>query len=369
MAWKGTTNNPAPNDIQENNNVSDKRIEPTYTATENRAENIRRDLDTTKDLTISLIDVDKTILNYLTNTINIHVLDNGSNIKVPVMYASPERWKALQRDGVLRDGQGKIQFPIITFGRTNVAKNPDMMSPNRHLTYPVISKYNEKNKYNPTWKIGNQAPVYQVYAVTIPDYVILTYEFICQTEFVEQMNTIIQNINWAAEDYWGDQKRFRFKVSVGDYSVSTESETSKDRVVKATFSIKVNAYLLNESFEQKKLTTSKILTKKKIVIGAETVVDSNMLNCVGKSGNPLSYSYRNGNVQKNSDTFIPAPVDISDVRAAFNTSPTIATLWHNPPANSTDYGQEGWMAHDDTYHYVYSGGRWVRQHLSNFQPF
>ena len=369
MSWKGIQNNPAPNDIQENINVSDKLKQSTIESTANRAENVRRDLDKTKNITISLLDIDTVILEYIDKTINVHVMDDGNNIKLPVIYASPERWKAIQLDGVLRDGQGKLQFPILTFGRVSISKRQEMSSPNRHLTYPVITKYTEKNKYNPRWQIGSDAPVYQVHAVTIPDYVTLTYDIICQTEYVEQMNVIIQKINWATDDYWGDKKRFRFKVSTGDYSLSTETGSDKDRVVKSTFSLTVNAYLLEESFEDKKLTTDMVLTKKVVKIGMETVVDALSMSKINNNEvSPFPYKYKDGNVRRDTLTTIPAPVRMGEETMSI-TFPSVAITWHNVPNSVTDYGEDGWMAYDQNFHYVYTNGQWYRQSLSEFKSF
>lgn len=35
-------------------------------------------------------------------------------------------------------------------------------------------------------------------------------------------------------------------------------------------------------------------------------------------------------------------------------------VWHTPPQNSSSYGNEGWLAFDDSYFYVYSGSYWRR---------
>ena len=43
--------------------------------------------------------------------------------------------------------------------------------------------------------------------------------------------------------------------------------------------------------------------------------------------------------------------------------------WHNAPSSSTDYGEEGWMAYDNNYHYIYTSGSWKRQSLTNFSNF
>ena len=313
MAWKGNTNNPAPNDIQENSNVSNVIKGDTVASRSNRAENIRRDLDTNKDFTVKLIDIDTAISDYVDKIIDIHVLDNSNNIKVPLIYANPEKWKAIQKDGFLRDGQGKIQLPIMSFSRKSVAKRQELMSPNRHLTYPVIQKFSEKNKYDPRSPLHKIfAPVHQIYSVSLPDHVTIVYDFLCQAEYVEQMNTIIQKINWAAEDYWGDPKRFRFMATVGDYSLTTETPTDNDRMVKATFTLTVNAYLLEESMESRKLTTEKILTKRKIVIGTEIAMSADELADNARS--PFPYSYVHGVIKKDSDVLITPIADVIDTQ-------------------------------------------------------
>ena len=124
--WKGNNDNPAPNPLQQKSNVSQ------VNSAENRSLNVRRDTDNNKDFTVSLLDIDTAIFEYIDKVIDVHVMDNGQNIKVPIIWASQEKWKAAQKDGVFRDGQGKIQMPMMAFSRNNVAKNQSMMTLNRH---------------------------------------------------------------------------------------------------------------------------------------------------------------------------------------------------------------------------------------------
>ena len=135
MAWKGNPNNPAPNSRNEANNVSDVK------STVNRATQIRRDQDKLKNFTISLMDIDTAIFEYLDQVINVTVEDGGENVKVPIIYGSPERWKAIQNDGVLRDNQGKLQLPAIMYKRNTVAKNENLATFNRHLNLQVLKKF------------------------------------------------------------------------------------------------------------------------------------------------------------------------------------------------------------------------------------
>lgn len=98
-------------------------------------------------VTVTLMTIDETLINYLSNRIQPILTQNNNSIKVPIIYGNPERWKSVQKDGVLRDYKGKIQLPIIMIRRTSLKKNVKQNSP--------VNKYLERefetgwNKYNP----------------------------------------------------------------------------------------------------------------------------------------------------------------------------------------------------------------------------
>jgi len=382
MAWKGNPNNPAPNFRNEASNVSDVK------STVNRATQIRRDQDKFKNFTISLLDIDTAIFEYLDQVINLTVEDAGENVKVPIVYGSPERWKAIQSDGVLRDNQGKLQLPAIMYKRNTVAKNENLTTFNRHLNVQVVKKFDEKNKYDKfSFLTSSSAPVAQILNVTLPDHVTLTYEFMLWTEYVEQMNALIEKINWAAEEYWGDPKRFKFRVYINDYSNTTEVNSGKDRMVRTTFNMTVQAYLLAESFENKLPTTTKTLTQRKIIVTSEVVSGTQMAEIekdIRKESykKPLPYHFVNPLVEDDTDLATPKiSTSLEDGSGAGQVDSIVTsydalasatapeTVWHNPPQSATDYGEEGWMAYDDNFHYIYINGKWLRQPLANFSTF
>ena len=381
MAWKGNPNNPAPNFRNEASNVSDVK------SSVNRATQIRRDQDKFKNFTISLLDIDTAIFEYLDQVINLIVEDAGENVKVPIIYGSPERWKAIQSDGVLRDNQGKLQLPAIMYKRNTVAKNENLTTFNRHLNVQVVKKFDEKNKYDKfSLLTKSSAPVAQILNVTLPDHVTLTYEFMLWTEYVEQMNALIEKINWAAEEYWGDPKRFKFRVYINDYSNTTEVNSGKDRMVRTTFNMTVQAYLLAESFENKMPTTTKTLTQRKIIVTNEVVNGTQMAEIekdIRKESykKPIPYHFVNPLVEDGTDLATPtistsltdgsSASQVESIVTSYNAlaSSTPETVWHNPPQNATDYGEEGWMAYDDNFHYIYINGKWLRQPLANFSTF
>jgi len=386
MAWKGNPENPAPNQQNNSDAVADKK------ETVNRATKIRRDTDELNNFTVTLLDIDTAIFEYIDKQINLTVEDNGENVKVPILYGSPERWKAIQADGAIRDNNGKLQLPAIMFKRNSVAKNPALATLNRHLNVPVLQKFSEKNKYDKfSLMTKTSAPVAQVLNVTLPDHVTLTYEFMLWTEYVEQMNVLIEKINWASEEYWGDPKKFKFRVYIEDYSNNTEVSSGKDRMVRTTFTMKVQAYLLADSFENKKLTTTKTLTPRKIIIGQE-YVDGIQMSSIKKDINdisnkkPFPYSQYDNVIKPDNFDYTPPKISSTEPTSTSKT-PTISgnivsirnsykslasannQMWHNPPANESSYGEEGWMAYDENYHYIYVNGKWLRQPLNNFQSF
>jgi len=141
-----------------------------------------------KNFSVKLVDVDSTILSYLDTVISPTIVDSGRQIKVPINYASPERWKAIRKDGAIRDKNGKVQTPAIAFRRSTMQRNDQLITLNRYLQYPVQKKFSEKNKYDKFSVMHGFAPTKEIYSVAMPDHVIVNYEFIVWTELVEQGN-------------------------------------------------------------------------------------------------------------------------------------------------------------------------------------
>lgn len=253
-----------PNVVQNSENISEKKYD--Y----DREYAVRRDADTQKNFSVTLLDIDTTIIDHLGKILNIKLPLTNQQISVPIIYASPERWKSIRKDGYIRDQKGQIQSPLLVIKRSDVTNNDQLKTFNRHLTYPVIKKYSQKNKYDKFGVQNNiQVPVKEVYNVTLPDHVIITYDFMAWTDYIVHMNKIIEIINFATEDYWGDKERFKFRTSIQNYTFETDLVNGQDRMVKSNFSMTVWAYLLPEQTEDYRSTTQKRLTTRQVVITAE----------------------------------------------------------------------------------------------------
>jgi hypothetical protein len=269
MAWRGNPTNTVPNPIQKDVNRSEGRI------IDNRALHTRRDTDKLKNFTVTLKDIDETVFNHLSK-MDLSVVDAGNHIKVPVSYASPEKWKSVQNDGFMRDNNGRIILPSLIYYRASSEADKNMTMFNKYLRYSVIKQYSQKNQYTPfSTLIGKNVPVNEVYNVVMPDHMTFNYKFVMWTEYIEQMNSLIERINFETNDYWGSERGFRFRTFVDSYVHTTEVEAGADRLIKTEFDLTLKGYLLPDLFapglDGFKSTTEKVFTAKKIILGVEVV--------------------------------------------------------------------------------------------------
>jgi len=230
--------------------------------------------DNTKRLHIGLRDIDETIVYYFNNVIKPSVIQNGSRKNVPIIYGSPERWKSVQKDGFYRDKNGKIQAPLIMFKRDSVEKNRGLgnkVDPNNPLTYGVFKKkFSKKNVYDRFSVLTNRSKVDELYGVIIPDYVTLSYSCIIFTDYIEQMNKIIEAINYASDSYWGDIDRFNFRAKIDSYTTTTELSQGQDRAVKTNFNITMYGYVVPDSIQAQISGMNKYYSKSAVKFQLET---------------------------------------------------------------------------------------------------
>ena len=240
--------------------------------------------DDIKNPSVTLMDMDSAITFYFENVIQPSVEDNGENVKVPIMYASPERWKAIQRDGFMRDKKRQTITPVIVYRRTAVEKDETLPQDkldanNPNLFYTFEKKFSQQNRYdNFTTQIGN-VPQKEYYNVTFPDYVTLSYDFIIWTSYIEQMNKIVERVVYSDGAYWGDPDKMRFRSSVDTFTDTTEV-SDVERLVRTNFSVTMRGYLLPEGNFDHRSTTQKFLTPKRVIFGTET--DAQIVTNVGR---------------------------------------------------------------------------------------
>ena len=239
-----------------------------------------------KNPEVTLMDMDGAIMSYFDDVIKPSVEDNGENVKVPVMYASPERWKSIQRDGFMRDKKRQTITPVIVYRRTSIAKDDmvpqdklDANNPNQFYTFE--KKFSDINKYSNFKSQIGLLPQKEYYNVTFPDYVTLTYDFIIWTSYIEQMNKIVERVVYSDGAYWGHPDKMRFRTSVDTFTDATEIGDT-ERLVRTNFTVTLRGYLLPKGNFDHRSTTQKFITPKKVIFGTET--DSIINKVTGTSG-------------------------------------------------------------------------------------
>ena len=216
--------------------------------------------DTTKPYTISIQDIDEAIMYYFQNVIRPTVFQNEERIAVPIIYGSPEKWKSFQKDGYYRDLQGRIMAPLIMFKRNTITKdrslNNKLDANNPHNVAIVGQKYSKKNEYSKFNLLNNQKPNKTYYTTVVPDHLTITYDCVAFTYYNDQLNKIVEAIEYASDSYWGDPERFKFKATINSFNTTTDLSENGERVVKSAFTLNIYGYIIPDTI-QKSLTTSR----------------------------------------------------------------------------------------------------------------
>ena len=238
--------------------------------------------DDVKNLSVGIMDMDSAIMYYFNEVIKPDVEINEEKVKVPCIYASPERWLSISKQGYLRDKKRKIIVPLIVFKRTGMTRDDQMPidkldANNPKINYSFQKKYTHHNRYDKFSVLQSISPGREYYNVAMPDYVQLTYEFTIWTSYIDQMNRIVEKINYSDGAYWGEPGKMRFRTRIDSFSDA--SQIDGERLIKTTFSMTLNGYIVPETFNNY-TTTQKYLTPKKIILKEN--VDTTIVDDTGK---------------------------------------------------------------------------------------
>ena len=245
----------------------------------NRGRITTRKDDIVQDVSIGLQDHDEAIMYYFNNVIKPSVIVNGNRTNVPIIYGAPERWKSVQKDGYFRDKEGKLQVPLIMFKRDSVEKRRDLGNKqdgnNPQLYYTFQEKFTHKNRYDNFSVLQNRIAQKEMHAVVVPDYIKLQYTCTIWTDYVAQMNKLIETINYASDAYWGDPEKFNFNAKIDTYSNTTEISQGEDRIVKTDFGLTLQGYLIPDSINKElSKRNQKYFTKSIVTFNTEAILET-----------------------------------------------------------------------------------------------
>ena len=164
--------------------------------------------------------------------------------------------------------------PLIIFKRESIDKNraiankQDANNPHNYVITP--KSYTPRNAYSSFDVLNNRAPEKEFHAVVVPDYITATYTFIVFTYYVEQLNKIVEAIQYASDSYWGNPERFKFRAMIDSFGFQAELNENDERVVRSTFTVKLNGYLIPNTIQKGTTAINKEYGKTSINFTLET---------------------------------------------------------------------------------------------------
>ena len=228
---------------------------------------------------ITLKDVDTAVLNHVKNVMKPIVKEANETFKIPVYYGNEERWKAVRKRGVLRDKNNSLILPLIMLRRTELTRN-DLSGQSfqhdiRRQFVDVVrnSRWSKDNQYDRFSVQQGVQPVYENIVTGMPNYADITYEFVLWTNFIEQMNPLVESFVDQSNTYWGDGTNTKFLCQLESISDASEMNQDGERFIKSTFSVTSKAYLLpeylNSVVTNKVSNTKKFTTTSRVTFGME----------------------------------------------------------------------------------------------------
>jgi hypothetical protein len=235
--------------------------------------------DYTKNYAITLKDVDGAMLSHIKKVLRPKVKESNEMVDVPVLYGNEERWVSAKKRGYLRDEQGTLMLPLIMLRR--ISHDTNLMSGQRYShdvnnEYASIlrtSKWSKNNRYDRFSVQTGKKPVYENILTTMPNFRTITYDFVLWTNYMEQMNELVELFIEENNKYWGESEGYKFLVNSETISDSSDVAQDGERFIKMNLQLFAQAYLLPEyvsSVVTEKITTSKKeVSFSKVIFGFE----------------------------------------------------------------------------------------------------
>ena len=248
-----------------------------------------------------LEDIDRALFDLFDKELQFSVEQKGASRKVPVIFATGERFALIKRREPLRDENEALILPLISIRRTSIdqsagserlADTGDLVIKRRlssrdavyqNLVNPqnllhqdnVTSENNSANAADPRSakpgrvnsrrlpvKTHSGGPVlsnnldshhiYEIITIPFPHFITVTYEITFWTSYTQHMNRMIEKF---VGSYTGNRNQFKIESDKGYWfvaypnnSVSNQDNfddmTAEERIVRYTFSMEVPAYLV-----------------------------------------------------------------------------------------------------------------------------
>lgn len=153
---------------------------------------------------ITIEDVDQALYDHFDRVVDAHVRHPTDDLrKVPVMFASGERWVTGRDQRGIRDKNGVLILPVMSLRRTSIEQNTTMSALGTETEKITVARRVDgktgivqnaiSSRSLPNRKTDG-AVVYEVTTIPFPDRSIAFYELVVQTQYQTQMNEILEKI-------------------------------------------------------------------------------------------------------------------------------------------------------------------------------
>ena len=234
-----------------------------------------------KNYKIDLKDLDSIIFHHINNVMKIRVNENNELLNVPLIYGNEERWANFKKHGVIRDKNESLMLPLMMFKRSSVDFNNSLPSYKHDIKKDFVgvvrnSSYSSDNRYTRfSVQTGALSPTTESIVTGLPEYVDVNYEFILFTQYMTQMNSIIELFVEQSNTYWGDNTSYKFLCNVESITDASEVSLETERAVKNTFTLTLKGYLIPEFITNvinKKTSQAKIKYSKSRIVFNENII-------------------------------------------------------------------------------------------------
>lgn len=241
-------------------------------------------------------DVDRSVFNLFEKDLNFTVKSNKKPIKVPVIFATGERFALLSRKKPLRDSSSALILPLISIMRTGVEQSPgigenvplvikkkiapedaayqnylnkqgiinsDELATPQDLRTPDGSsedgaKLSKKSSFSPG--VSNPqivdsvgANIYEIFEIPPVKHYIANYEITFWCQYTQQMNDMLTIVMGGYTN--NNRPSFRLETKKGYFftgfvedgfspDVNFDDFTENERLVKCSINMKVQAFLI-----------------------------------------------------------------------------------------------------------------------------
>lgn len=253
-------------------------------------------------------DLDVAIFNLFDKQIPLFYDIQGEQKKVPVVFATGERFAILRRKQPLTDKSGALILPLISITRGNIENNPQKGIANNQMFPEVIArKISDRNtewrqlnnfegfqhikhtsvRGKTSYSLGHQLDnnIYETIEVPPVKYFGATYEISVWSSFTQQMNDILTTIMSAYTLNPGQQFKIESKkgywfpafVESGFSQDSTYSDfTDQERFVKYNMTVNATGFILAPNIPNGKVALKSIVSAPTITF--ETLIGGHNIN-------------------------------------------------------------------------------------------